>query len=141
MRGLQEYLASFTDPCVVLFQEFDKSYRTHEEQDSLLSILDGSFGTNILFILTTNTADVNPLLINRPGRVRYHREFGGLSADVINEVIQSELRNSSHLSELSVLVDLLGTVSMDVLRGLLYMVRNFILGIREVTGWYLPRPP
>ena len=118
-KGLQEFLGKITEPCVVLFQEFDKTYRTFEEQDSLLSILDGSFNTRMLFVLTTNTSKVNPLLINRIKRIRYHKEYAGLSEETMGEVIDRELEEKKHQSELKMALDLLSVVSMDMLQGII----------------------
>lgn len=53
-EGFNEFLGSITQPCVVLFDEFEKVYQDHQAQQALLTLLDGTQPSNKLFVFTTN---------------------------------------------------------------------------------------
>lgn len=83
-------------PMLVLFDEFEK---THDEtvhkgvQQQLLSAIDGLSKNEHrrLFLFTTNTKKVNDNLVDRPSRIRYNWEFGRLSTDLIDMLIDDML--------------------------------------------------
>lgn len=89
---LATIMAKVEQPMVVLFDEFEK---THDEdaQQELLSAIDGLSKNEFrrLFLFTTNTKKVNENFLDRPSRIRYNWEFGRLSADVINELLDDLL--------------------------------------------------
>lgn len=72
---------------VILFDEFEKTV-SKEEQEKMLTFMDGiSSDTNRkIFILTSNTLNIDGNLLSRPSRVRYHKSFGNLSLEVLEEV-------------------------------------------------------
>lgn len=71
--------------CVVLFDEFGKTYNNDDgKQDDLLSLLDGVVPGKRMFIFTENGIEsINNYLIHRPGRVFYHYHFDKLEESVI----------------------------------------------------------
>lgn len=99
------FIQSIVQPVVVMFDEFEKVYRSlpHEQtnhhnrhgnmegspntnQDSVLTLLDGVYPANILFLLTVNDQDkISDTLRNRPGRIYYYLDFKGVSPGFIRE--------------------------------------------------------
>lgn len=78
--------------CVVIFDEFEKVYQEEEDQNAVLTLLDGVFSTRILTFIIVN--DVNRLvgpLKNRPGRLFYSLDYRGLSDDFIMEYSKDRL--------------------------------------------------
>ncbi len=82
--GLPQFLASIDQKCMVLFDEFDKNFfnpsRETEDhtsvQDSFLTLFDGVYASNKLFVITANSLGrLSEFLVNRPGRFRYHIRF------------------------------------------------------------------
>lgn len=74
--------------CVLLFDEFGKTYKTNEDgdapQEGILSLLDGSTSNKRLILMTENdTFLINDYILGRSGRVRYHFEYSKLEEDVI----------------------------------------------------------
>ena len=83
-------LASFIErlgECVVFFDEFAKRYDgSNEEQGSLLSLFDGTGSTRRLIMMTENNkSDINRYMLNRPGRIYYHFEYGRIEEETIKE--------------------------------------------------------
>ena len=69
--GLARFLESIHQECVVLFDEFDKTFRSNNDNDdqaALLSLFDGTTGGKKLFIVTCNELySLNSYIVNRPG--------------------------------------------------------------------------
>ena len=103
------------DDVILFFDEFEKVYKEEEEQKQFLSILDGTFSSKKLFIFTTNHFEINEFLKSRPSRIRYVRQFDGLDSDTTQEVIDDLLVNKEHEKELKSVLEILSTVSIDVL--------------------------
>jgi len=100
IAGLSTFLASIDQRCLILFDEFDKvfycSNKDEEnkscDQDSFLTLFDGIYASNKLFVITAN--DLNKLsefLINRPGRFRYHIRFDYPNVDETKEFLSDKL--------------------------------------------------
>lgn len=64
--GFLEFMSKITDLAVVLFDEFDKVYSKKEEQEALLTLLDGTGSGNKLYILTKNSGFISEYFVNRP---------------------------------------------------------------------------
>ena len=78
-------IQSIQQPCVVMFDEFEKVY-DNDEQEALLTLLDGIYSTKKLFLLTSNDKwRVDGHMRNRPGRIFYMIDFKGLDENFIRE--------------------------------------------------------
>ena len=78
--GIDSFLGSIEQEVIVLFDEFEKTFRQdddhHEPQEEMLSLFDGTDGGKKLFIITCNEVrKLNTYLLNRPGRFHYHFEI------------------------------------------------------------------
>ena len=108
------YLSSIKQECIILMNEFEKTYK-EEDQEQLLSVLDGSYNTKFLFILTCNRLSINENLKNRPTRLLYHKKFDGLEKSTQQEIIDDCLENKEYEAELKNILQMLGSVSTDVI--------------------------
>ena len=129
--AFHDFLSSIKHEVVVFIDEFEKVFKTIESQDQFLPILDGTFDTKKLFLFTSNTFEINPYMRNRPGRIRYHREYNGLDESVIDEIIEDRLQNKEYADELYSILELLGSVSTDVLLTLIDEVNLYNESPRE----------
>jgi len=112
------FLQSITQPCIILFDEFEKVY-TKDDQQGLLTLFDGFFTTTKLLVLTTNNyLGINDHLQNRPGRLYYSLEFIGLSRDFILEYGKENLKNKANLSNLGVIASMVNPISFDILQAI-----------------------
>lgn len=93
--GIADYLESLKQEVVVFFDEFDKTFKPHDNenpQEAMLSLFDGTTNGKKLFVITCNSVnDLNDYLINRPGRFHYHFRFEYPSAEEIKEYLNDKL--------------------------------------------------
>lgn len=129
----ERFLASIKQECIIFIDEFEKIYTDSGlgsnrggSQDTLLSILDGVFEGKKIFLLTANESrSINDAFINRPGRIHYLKEYGGLSQEVIEEVIDDNLDNKKYRAELLEVTQIIGEINMDSLITLINEINMF----------------
>lgn len=115
IEGMLEFIQSLCFECIILIDEAEKTFK--EEQEVLLKMIDGVYNsTRKLYLLTTNKLTVDDNLLGRPGRIRYIKEFGNLSAKAVNEVIDDNLSDISLKADILKLVDTLEISTIDILR-------------------------
>lgn len=92
-----DHLSYFVDvkqSLCFLFDEFEKiiNHNDTERIAPLLSFVDGSAtSTKHLMIFTSNVNRISEFFIDRPGRIRYIKNFGTLTLDVIKEILDDKL--------------------------------------------------
>lgn len=111
--------------CVVLFDEFEKTFRAKEEQESLLTLLDGNYKARRLFMLTSNTPDVVEWLRNRPGRIFYRRVYDRLEESVISEFIDDNLKKPEDKEDLMRVIRILDNVNMDMVSSIVEEMNRY----------------
>lgn len=143
-EALNSLLSRIEQPCVVLFDEFEKTYPGGEDgddsQENLLTLLDGVYNTKKLFILTCNNEyAIDQYMINRPGRIFYFKKFRGLDNDFIEEYIDDELKldfsdnkNIQFKKELCYYVRLIGTVNFDMLKAIVEESNRYQSSVAEI---------
>jgi hypothetical protein len=89
--NFNSFLSSITQQCVVFFDEFEKIY-DKEHQEKILTLLDGTYQSQKLFVITSNDKwRIDAHMRNRPGRIFYMIEFGGLNEKFIREYCEDKL--------------------------------------------------
>ena len=102
-------------PCIVLFDEFEKVYGK-EEQQELLSLLDGVVNTHKLYVLTANDKfQIDSHFSNRPGRIFYYLEYGGIDEKTITEFCEDKLKNKNYIPEIVSIAKYMGVFTFDML--------------------------
>lgn len=98
IKGVASYIADIKQEVVVLFDEFDKTFKVNKrnddggDQDEFLTLFDGLDQGKKLFIVTCNSlSDLSDYLVNRPGRFHYHLRFNYPSVDEIKEYLHDKL--------------------------------------------------
>ena len=125
--GLARFLESVDQECVVLFDEFDKTFRSGRDSDdqaALLSLFDGTAGGKKLFLVTCNELyGLNSYIVNRPGRFHYHFRFDYPAPEDIREYLNDKL-DSAHYGEIEKIVDFSRKTSLnyDCLRAIAFEV-------------------
>lgn len=117
--AFNDFLAQIQQQAVVLMDEFEKVYNS-EQQQAMLTVLDGVFQSNKLFLLTCNRSgrlDVN--LSNRPGRIHYWLEYKGLSPEEIKEYSEDRLEDKTKVNDVvNASAVFQGQMNFDMLRAL-----------------------
>lgn len=119
--GMLEFVSSLEFECVILIDEAEKTYRNDEPEASqiLLKMIDGVMNkSRKLYILTTNSLNINENLIGRPGRIRYIQSFTNISAKAINEYIADNLKVPEAKESILNLVESLEVSTIDTLKSI-----------------------
>ena len=116
-NGLLSFIQSLCFECVVLIDEAEKTF--HEHGDILLKMIDGVYNeTRKLYILTTNRLSIDENLIGRPGRIRYIKQFGNLTAKAVADYIKDNLRDQNKTNQILDIVDVLEISTIDILKAI-----------------------
>lgn len=119
------HLRTIDRPFVCILDEFEKVYNK-EDQESLLTMLDGTMTPNALFILTVNNIwSVSEHMKNRPGRLFYNLEFGGLEADFIRDYCADKLDDQGQTESVLQASALFDKFNFDMLKALIEEMNRY----------------
>jgi len=120
-----QFLQSIDQPCVILFDEFEKVYDS-EDQEAILTLLDGVFPSKKLFMLTCNNKwRVDQHMRNRPGRIFYMIDFKGLDSGFITEYCEENLEAKEHTSTIVSIASLFSQFNFDMLKALVEEMNRY----------------
>lgn len=111
INGIASFIESIDQEVAVLFDEFDKTFKSRDNespQDTMLSLFDGTSAGKKLFIVTCNRLnDLNDYLVNRPGRFHYHFRFDYPGADEVETYLKDKLEElyDAHFSTIGEMAD------------------------------------
>lgn len=124
--NFNRFIQTIDQPCVVVFDEFEKTYRRSEDQESMLTLLDGTYPSKKLFIVTSNDLwAVNQHMINRPGRLFYCIEYGGVSEAFIEEYCAANLRDAKHVPDILRLSSMFVEFNFDMMKALVEELNRY----------------
>ena len=113
-----ELMSKIADKAVVIFDEFDKVYEKKQDQEALLTLLDGTGSGNKLFILTKNSGFISEFFLNRPSRVFYSFNYDKISLETMLDYLDKNLENLDHQESFQRLWDVSIELSFDVIQGI-----------------------
>lgn len=123
--GIARFIESIEQECVVLFDEFDKTFRSNnnnDDQAELLSLFDGTAGGKKLFLVTCNELQsLNSYIVSRPGRFHYHFRFDYPTPNDIRSYLKDKLM-PAYLGEIEKVVEFSRKTSLnyDCLRAIAF---------------------
>ena len=142
LPGISSYLESVEQECVVMFDEFDKTFGDVNAEDGkaspqteLLSLFDGMSMGKKLFVITCNELrKLNEFLVNRPGRFHYHFRFDYPTPAEITEYMKDKLPETCW-GEIQNIVSFSRKVNLnyDCLRAIAFELSNG-LSFKEAIG-------
>jgi SpoVK/Ycf46/Vps4 family AAA+-type ATPase len=119
------FLDTITQPAIVLFDEFEKVYN-RQDQEKILTLLDGVYGGKKLYLLTTNDKwRVDEHMRNRPGRIYYLIEYNGVDAEFIREYCAENLQNKSFAEQICTIATLFACFTFDMLQALVEEMNRY----------------
>ena len=119
------FIQTIDQPTIVLFDEFEKVYAS-DEQEAILTLLDGVFPSKKLFMLTCNDKwRVDSHMRNRPGRIFYMVDYKGLDMQFIVEYCEDNLKNKSHIDRICSIASLFGQFNFDMLKALVEEMNRY----------------
>jgi len=117
-------IANINQPALVIFDEFDKVY-DGDDQEDLLTLLDGTVETKKLFVLTTNSGYVDPHLLNRPGRIYYKFSYEGIDEDFIREYLEDCLLNKQHIENFVSIANNFSSFTFDMMQAVVEEMNRY----------------
>lgn len=124
-EGFNAFMQMIEQPTVILFDEFEKVY-DKEDQEKMLTLLDGVYPSKKLFILTCNDKwRVDSHMRNRPGRIFYSIDFKGLEQDFIIEYCNDNLKNTEHIDAICKIATMFDQFNFDMLKALIEEMNRY----------------
>lgn len=125
--NMNEFLANIHEDIVVFIDEFEKVFSREEDgyrsdySSEVLTIMDGALKSEYrrVFIFTTNRRFIDDNLLSRPGRIRYSKEYGDLSAAVIEELVDDLLENISFKEAIVDYILGLEIITIDIVKSII----------------------
>ena len=135
-----KFIQDIDHECIVMFDEFEKIYDA-EDQQRLLTLLDGMFPTKKLFVLTCNDKyRVDSHMRNRPGRIFCMIDFDGLGVDFIREYCQDKLENKALVEAVCQVSSLLPKFTFDQLQALVEEMNRYGEGPEDAMAMLNVKP-
>jgi hypothetical protein len=124
-EGFNSFMQMIEQPTVILFDEFEKVY-DKDDQEKMLTLLDGVYPSKKLFILTCNDKwRVDSHMRNRPGRIFYSLDFKGLEQDFIMEYCADNLDNVDHIASVCRVAAMFDQFNFDMLKALVEEMNRY----------------
>ena len=124
-EGFNAFMQMIEQPTIVLFDEFEKVY-DRDDQEKMLTLLDGVYPSKKLFILTCNDRwRVDQHMRNRPGRIFYMLDFKGLEQDFIVEYCNDNLNAKEHIETICRIACLFGQFNFDMLKAMVEEMNRY----------------
>ena len=119
------FLQTIEQPAVIFFDEFEKVYKK-EIQEYLLTLLDGTFASKKLFLLTCNDQwRIDHHMKNRPGRIYYAMNFNGLAEEFVREYLEENLNYPEHIERTVAITKLFGKFNFDMLQSIVEEMNRY----------------
>ena len=124
-EGFNSFMQMIEQPTVILFDEFEKVY-DKDDQEKMLTLLDGVYPSKKLFILTCNDKwRVDSHMRNRPGRIFYMLNFKGLDQEFVIEYCMDNLRNKQHIEGVCRVAAMFDQFNFDMLKALVEEMNRY----------------
>lgn len=138
--NFNKFIQDIDTPAVVLLDEFEKVY-DREDQEQLLTLLDGAFNSKKLFLLTCNDEHkVDRHMRNRPGRIYYLLTFEGVEENFVREYCADNLLNANNTLGVVAASKMFGAFNFDMLQALVEEMNRFGETAREAMAMLNARP-
>ena len=114
-----KFICDINQKCLVLFDEFEKTFLKDESQNKLLTLFDGTYSSNKLILLTANNLyKVSEFFLNRPGRIYYHIKYDTVEEEFIREYCAENLNNISYVESIVNLSKIINKFTFDMLQAI-----------------------
>lgn len=138
------FMQSISQPTIILFDEFEKVYKRdgcENEQEKILTLFDGVYSSQKLFLLTCNNKQLmDEHMMNRPGRIYYMLEFYGLNTIFIEEYCEDNLLQKNYIPAVSAISALFKSFNFDMLKAMVEDMNRYNESPSEVLKFLNIRP-
>lgn len=135
-----KFIQDIDQECIILFDEFEKVYDS-DQQEVILTLLDGVFPSKKLFVLTCNDKwRIDSHMRNRPGRIFYMLDFKGLEDDFIREYCEDVLEDKRHTDKICQIAATFSQFNFDMLKALVEEMNRYDEEPREALRMLNAKP-
>lgn len=128
-----DLIGSIKQPAVIFIDEVEKVYDGKQSeahgshsQVNLLTLLDGIFTTQKLYIMTCNDKyKIDEHLINRPGRIYYAFDYSGLEEEFIREYCEDNLDKQVYTEDVVRVASFFKHFNFDMLKAIVEEVNRY----------------
>jgi len=120
------FIQGIDQPCVVIFDEYEKVYSNPRRQEGLLTLFDGVYPSKKLFLLTSNDKKkVGKYLMNRPGRLFYVIDFHGINWELISAYLAENLKDKTQVDTVLAISVLMSEPNFDMIKALVEEMNRY----------------
>merc|ERR1712013_604809 len=139
------FIQSISQPVIILMDEFEKvytkAYREENYQEKILTLFDGVYASQKLFLLTCNDKSrMDTHMMNRPGRLYYLLEFNGLDQSFVEEYCNDNLLRKDYIPAVSAAAALFQSFNFDMLKAMVEDMNRYGESPSEVLEYLNVRP-
>lgn len=131
---LIQFLIDINTECVYLFDEFDKNFDiSNKSCAKLLAFMDGVYLNNKrrIFILTSNSDELNRNMESRPSRIRYSVNFDNISLEIVTKYLEENLLYKEFTNDIIEFINQSDIVTIDTLKEIVTEVNIHNKSIKE----------
>ena len=147
-NGFNTFISQIDQKVIVLFDEFEKTYKREgdgDAQEKVLTLFDGTISSNTMYLLTVNdTSKISEHMYNRPGRIFYRLDFGTLHETVMKDYVRDNLKDESKHEPTITALGYFETLNFDMVAALVEEMNRYggtakdaltIMNIRKETSY------
>lgn len=128
------FIAGIAEEAMIVFDEFEKVYPA-KDQEALLTLLDGTFNSKKLFVITVNESHrTNDFMNNRPGRIYYSYKYTGLDESFIRDYCADSLEEKHKVEEIVVFSKMFADFNFDMLKAIVEELNRYGETVTEVVS-------
>lgn len=119
-QNLPIFISNLDFDCVIFIDEYEK-VMAHDERGLLLSCMDGAQvpKNKILWLMTTNTLNINENLLNRPSRIRYMKTYADLDKETILAIVKDSIVDEKFTQDVVDTVSGFDMITIDLVKELI----------------------
>jgi hypothetical protein len=135
-EGFNQLIQSIEQPAILLFDEFEKTYSEDEAQEGILTLLDGTYSSKKLFVMTCNDRwTLSDFMNNRPGRFFYALSYDGLGPDFVEEYCRDNLRDQGQVEKVVTYSLTFRAFNFDMLKAIVEEMNRYDEGVVDVLRY------
>lgn len=116
--GFNDFIQQLPD-AIILFDEFEKVYNKPEDKQGLLTLLDGTFISHKLYVMTMNVKPYESsqfeFFNNRPGRIYFNIQYASITDEIVVEYCEDHLQDKTKLPLIKKFVKGFNDFTLDIL--------------------------
>lgn len=116
--GAEDYINSIPQNLTIFVDEYEKIY---EKSSEFLTIMDGAMNSiyRRVFLLTTNTLNIDSNLLDRPSRIRYTQTFSNLYPEVVEEIVDDMLLYPEFKEDCIQYISTIEIITVDIVKAII----------------------